>query len=102
MGSSSRLTPLSPSRCFKDRLPRRLHYNLFYPSLQRSPKYMPEAVVFNQNNRIAMSNDKDNEAEFARDCGADSSDAESIVRARPFFPSQSSLNSVRSISGIET
>lgn len=49
-----------------------------------------------------MSNDKDNEAEFARDCGADSSDAESIVRARPFFPSQSSLNSVRSISGIET
>lgn len=51
-----------------------------------------------------MSNDKDNEADFARDCGADSSDAESIVRARPFFPSQSSLllNSVRSISGIET
>lgn len=49
-----------------------------------------------------MSNDKDNETESARDCGADSSDAESIVRARPFFPSQSSLNSVRSISGIET
>ena len=41
-----------------------------------------------------MSNDKDNEAEFARDCGADSSDAESIVRARPFFASQSSLHSV--------
>ncbi|KAJ9370675.1 hypothetical protein DTO282E5_4651 [Paecilomyces variotii] len=48
MGSSSRLTPLSPSRCFKDRLLRRLHYNLFYPSLQRSSIYMPEAVVFNQ------------------------------------------------------